>query len=107
MNLNFLYLFITVFLIESTLGAKKSKQKLTNHTTTTTSTILFNKTNVTASSSSSSITKHFDEPIKSKKNASFTNLPTKTKAKRQLCKKWKRKVLTFIFYFFLNFIYFI
>ena len=94
MNLNFLYLFITVFLIESTLGTKKSKQKLTNYTTTT-STILFNKTNVTASSSSSSITKHFDEPIKSKQNASFTNLPTKTKAKRQLCKKWRRKVLTF------------
>jgi hypothetical protein len=84
MNFKVLLLaIIGAIMIESIIATRKSKK---NKTITVTTSLLLNTTIMTPTTpaSPSSINRHFDEPRKSR-NSSFTNIPTKTKAKRQLC----------------------
>ena len=79
MTRKLLFLAINLFLIQSILSIKNSS-KLKNKELNTTKVII----TTTSLNNSLSFTEHFDNS--SQTNASYTNMPAKTKAKRQLCK---------------------
>ena len=76
------FVAISALLIESLQATKGNNLKLRRKETTIIATATTQLINATTS-----FTKHFDDDAASLMNAngSFTNIPSKTKAKRQLC----------------------